>query len=102
MRSMKKSMVVDSERSNFAFLGQSQNDVLVRRGEELACFVPGMLTLGALQVDQVFLSKDERQSYLRLAEKLAATCHEVYVGNGRTGGPCENYSFGSQSEESEK
>ncbi len=44
-----------------------------RQMEHLACFIPGMLALGAQHIPEV------REQHMELAEKLAHTCYEMYA-----------------------
>lgn len=83
-----------------AFLGEHNGRAQVPRQEHLACFVPGMLALGAMQGRALaalapFLDADDPRRVLSergerdlaLAEELAASCFATYAAQPTGLGP---------------
>lgn len=73
---MVQHLVTRSRPSGLVFVGERKNKQLKARMEHLACFVPGMLALGA--TTQKSQSTQERDMLMSLAEELAYTCWEMY------------------------
>eukprot|EP00252_Welwitschia_mirabilis_P007295 TRINITY_DN1853_c0_g1_i2.p1 TRINITY_DN1853_c0_g1~~TRINITY_DN1853_c0_g1_i2.p1 ORF type:complete len:452 (+),score=88.24 TRINITY_DN1853_c0_g1_i2:187-1542(+) len=65
-KSMKglSSLIKKSTPSAFTYITERSGGALIDKMDELACFTPGMLALGAFNVDS-----DEARSYLSLAEE---------------------------------
>ncbi|RLN03036.1 mannosyl-oligosaccharide 1,2-alpha-mannosidase MNS1-like [Panicum miliaceum] len=59
--------------SNFYYVCEKNGDSLSEKMDELACFVPGMLALGASGY-----SPEKAEQIMNLAEELAWTCYSFY------------------------
>ncbi|CAO2206226.1 unnamed protein product [Urochloa humidicola] len=59
--------------SNFYYVCEKNGDSLSEKMDELACFVPGMLALGASGY-----SPEKAEQIMNLAEELAWTCYNFY------------------------
>jgi len=59
--------------SNFYYVCEKNGDSLSEKMDELACFVPGMLALGASDY-----SLEKAEKIMNLAEELAWTCYNFY------------------------
>ncbi|XP_031120045.1 mannosyl-oligosaccharide 1,2-alpha-mannosidase MNS1 [Ipomoea triloba] len=68
-----ESLVRRTTPSSFAYICEKNGNSLIDKMDELACFAPGMLALGASGY-----GPDESQKYLLLAEELARTCYNFY------------------------
>lgn len=67
------SLVRRSTPSSFAYICEKTGTYMNDKMDELACFAPGMLALGASGY-----AVDESQKFLSLAEELAWTCYNFY------------------------
>lgn len=67
------SLVRKTTPSSFTYICEKNGDMLSDKMDELACFVPGMLALGASGYDTANARK-----ILSLAEELAWTCYNFY------------------------
>ncbi|KAJ8770480.1 hypothetical protein K2173_017971 [Erythroxylum novogranatense] len=83
------SLVRRSTPSSFLYICEKSGDMLTDKMDELACFAPGMLALGASGYGQT-----DSQKYLLLAEELAWTCYNFYQSTP-TKLAGENYFFRS-------
>lgn len=83
------SLVRRSTPSNFAYICEKTGDSLSDKMDELACFAPGMLALGASGY-----GPGEAEKILSLAEELAWTCYNFYQSTP-TKLAGENYFFHS-------
>eukprot|EP00246_Nothoceros_aenigmaticus_P018190 TRINITY_DN9422_c0_g1_i2.p1 TRINITY_DN9422_c0_g1~~TRINITY_DN9422_c0_g1_i2.p1 ORF type:complete len:608 (-),score=117.14 TRINITY_DN9422_c0_g1_i2:128-1951(-) len=80
-------LIKKSSRSSFTYIAERTGGSLIDKMDELACFAPGMLALGA---DGAAPEKASR--YLDLAKELALTCYKFYMTTPtRLAG--ENYNF---------
>ena len=70
MESMVSELVFTSSPGNWTYVAELDRETAVHRMDHLACFVPGMLALGA--------AGDVAQRYLALAADLAHTCVAFY------------------------
>ena len=70
MESMLAELVFTSSPGNWTYVAELDRETPVHRMDHLACFVPGMLALGA--------AGDVAQRYLALAADLAHTCVAFY------------------------
>ncbi|XP_051147921.1 mannosyl-oligosaccharide 1,2-alpha-mannosidase MNS1 [Andrographis paniculata] len=82
-----QSLVRRSTPSSFAYLCEKIGNTLTDKMDELACFAPGMIALGASGY-----GPDEAKSMLSLAEELAWTCYNFYQSTS-TKLAGENYFF---------
>ncbi|XP_021894326.1 mannosyl-oligosaccharide 1,2-alpha-mannosidase MNS1-like [Carica papaya] len=83
------SLVRRTTPSSFTYICERNGGSLTDKMDELACFVPGMLALGASGY-----GSDESQKFLLLAEELAWTCYNFYQSTP-TKLAGENYFFPS-------
>ncbi|KAJ7952050.1 alpha-1,2-Mannosidase [Quillaja saponaria] len=67
------SLIRRSTPSSFTYICEKNGDSLYDKMDELACFAPGMLALGA-----VGYGPGDSQKFLSLAEELAWTCYNFY------------------------
>ncbi|KAL6662100.1 hypothetical protein ACP70R_001484 [Stipagrostis hirtigluma subsp. patula] len=67
------SLVRKSSPSNFSYVCEKNGDSLSDKMDELACFVPGMLALGASGY-----GPQKSEQIMNLAEELAWTCYNFY------------------------
>ncbi|KAL8122768.1 mannosyl-oligosaccharide 1,2-alpha-mannosidase MNS1-like [Apium graveolens] len=67
------SLVRRTTPSSFAYIAEKMGSSLSDKMDELACFAPGMIALGASGYD-----RDNAQKFLSLAEELAWTCYNFY------------------------
>ncbi|MED6207566.1 Mannosyl-oligosaccharide 1 2-alpha-mannosidase mns2 [Stylosanthes scabra] len=83
-----QSMIRRSNPSSFAYISEKLGDTVYDKMDELACFVPGMLALGASGYDDT----EEADKIMTLAEELARTCYNFYQSTeSKLAG--ENYYF---------
>ncbi|MED6216516.1 Mannosyl-oligosaccharide 1 2-alpha-mannosidase mns2 [Stylosanthes scabra] len=82
-----QSMIRRSNPSSFAYISEKLGDTVYDKMDELACFVPGMLALGASGYDT-----EEADKIMTLAEELARTCYNFYQST-ETKLAGENYYF---------
>ncbi|KAJ8760005.1 hypothetical protein K2173_010861 [Erythroxylum novogranatense] len=83
------SLVRRSTPSSFAYICEKSGDMLTDKMDELACFAPGMIALGASSHEHA-----DSQKFLALAEELAWTCYNFYQSTP-TKLAGENYFFHS-------
>ncbi|CAH9077003.1 unnamed protein product [Cuscuta europaea] len=69
-----ESLVRRTTPSSFAYICERTGSSFTDKMDELACFAPGMLALGASDYD----SPDESGKFISLAEELAWTCYNFY------------------------
>ncbi|CAN6988975.1 unnamed protein product [Brassica oleracea var. botrytis] len=67
------SLINKSTPSSFTYIREKNGNNFIDKMDELACFAPGMLALGALGY-----GPDEEKKFLTLAEELAWTCYNFY------------------------
>ncbi|XAR74047.1 Mannosyl-oligosaccharide 1,2-alpha-mannosidase [Bertholletia excelsa] len=67
------SLVKRSSPSSFAYLCEKIGNSLINKMDELACFTPGMIALGASGYEP-----ESSQKFLSLAEELTWTCYNFY------------------------
>ncbi|CAH2036410.1 unnamed protein product [Thlaspi arvense] len=67
------SLVKKSTPSSFTYICEKNGNSMIDKMDELACFAPGMLALGASGY-----GPDEEKKILSLAEELAWTCYNFY------------------------
>uniref|UniRef100_A0A1J3DR71 alpha-1,2-Mannosidase n=2 Tax=Noccaea caerulescens TaxID=107243 RepID=A0A1J3DR71_NOCCA len=67
------SLVKKSTPSSFTYLREKNGNNFIDKMDELACFAPGMLALGASGY-----GPEEEKKFLSLAEELAWTCYNFY------------------------
>ncbi|VFQ63381.1 unnamed protein product [Cuscuta campestris] len=82
-----ESLVRRSTPSSFAYICEKTGGSFSDKMDELACFAPGMLALGASGYNS-----DESGKFLSLAEELAWTCYNFYQSTS-TKLAGENYFF---------
>ncbi|KAJ0264617.1 Mannosyl-oligosaccharide 1,2-alpha-mannosidase MNS2 [Hirschfeldia incana] len=87
------SLVKKSTPSSFTYICEKSGSSLSDKMDELACFAPGMLALGASGYDD----PAEAKKFLTLAEELAWTCYNFYESTP-TKLAGENYFFNSGSD----
>ncbi|KAJ0249058.1 Mannosyl-oligosaccharide 1,2-alpha-mannosidase MNS2 [Hirschfeldia incana] len=87
------SLVKKSTPSSFTYICEKSGDSLTHKMDELACFAPGMLALGA----SGYNDSSEAKKFLTLAEELAWTCYNFYESTP-TKLAGENYVFNSGSD----
>ncbi|KAF8103900.1 hypothetical protein N665_0182s0008 [Sinapis alba] len=87
------SLVKKSTPSSFTYICEKSGNSLSDKMDELACFAPGMLALGASGYDD----PAEAKKFLSLAEELAWTCYNFYESTP-TKLAGENYFFNSESD----
>ncbi|CAN8268881.1 unnamed protein product [Cochlearia groenlandica] len=87
------SLVKISTPSSFTYICEKSGDSLTDKMDELACFAPGMLALGA----SGYNDPAEAKKFLSLAEELAWTCYNFYQSTP-TKLAGENYFFNSGSD----
>ncbi|KAG2306437.1 hypothetical protein Bca4012_084546 [Brassica carinata] len=87
------SLVKKSTPSSFTYICEKSGNSLSDKMDELACFAPGMLALGASGYDD----PAEAKKFLSLAEELAWTCYNFYESTP-TKLAGENYFFNSGSD----
>ncbi|PSS18182.1 Mannosyl-oligosaccharide 1,2-alpha-mannosidase [Actinidia chinensis var. chinensis] len=75
--------------SSFTYISEKMGSSLIDKMDELACFAPGMIALGASGY-----GPDDSQKFLSLAEELAWTCYNFYQSTP-TKLAGENYFFNS-------
>ncbi|KAK7291856.1 hypothetical protein RIF29_07343 [Crotalaria pallida] len=68
-----ESLIRKSTPSSFTYISERLGNELFDKMDELACFVPGMLALGAPGY-----SNGEAYKFMTLAEELAWTCYNFY------------------------
>uniref|UniRef100_A0A0D6QXY9 alpha-1,2-Mannosidase n=1 Tax=Araucaria cunninghamii TaxID=56994 RepID=A0A0D6QXY9_ARACU len=68
-----KSLIKKSTPSSFTYIAERSGGSLIDKMDELACFAPGMLALGAYSN-----VSDKSAEYMQLAEELAWTCYNFY------------------------
>lgn len=81
------SLIKKSTPSSYTYIAERSGGSLIDKMDELACFAPGMLALGA----QGYAS-DKSVKYMQLAEELAWTCYNFYQSTP-TKLAGENYHF---------
>lgn len=84
-----KSLIRKTTPSSFTYICEKNGASLNDKMDELACFVPGMLALGASGY-----APGEREQFLSLAQELAWTCYNFYQSTP-TKLAGENYFFNS-------
>ncbi|CAH2053156.1 unnamed protein product [Thlaspi arvense] len=84
------SLVKRSTPSSFTYICEKSGNSLIDKMDELACFAPGMLALGA----SGYKDPAEAKKFLSLAEELAWTCYNFYQTTP-TKLAGENYFFNS-------
>ncbi|KAL1197415.1 Mannosyl-oligosaccharide 1,2-alpha-mannosidase MNS2 [Cardamine amara subsp. amara] len=84
------SLVKKSTPSSFTYICEKSGNSLIDKMDELACFAPGMLALGA----SGYNDPAEGKKFLTLAEELAWTCYNFYQSTP-TKLAGENYFFNS-------
>uniref|UniRef100_A0A164V9Q0 alpha-1,2-Mannosidase n=1 Tax=Daucus carota subsp. sativus TaxID=79200 RepID=A0A164V9Q0_DAUCS len=67
------SLVKKTTPSSFTYIAEKNGDSIIDKMDELACFAPGMIALGASGY-----GPDKSQQFLTLAEELAWTCYNFY------------------------
>ncbi|KAF8101042.1 hypothetical protein N665_0211s0031 [Sinapis alba] len=67
------SLIKKSTPSSFTYIQEKNGNSFSDKMDELACFAPGMLALGASGY-----GPDEEKKFLSLAEELAWTCYNFY------------------------
>jgi len=67
------SLIRKSKPSSFTYIAERSGISLIDKMDELACFAPGMLALGAYAS-----VSDKSAKYMELAEELAWTCYNFY------------------------
>ncbi|CAM6085552.1 unnamed protein product [Calypogeia fissa] len=82
-----KTLVKKSTPSSYVYLAERNGGTVIDKMDELACFAPGMLTLGADGANPT-----KAKEYLEIAEGLARTCYNFYMST-RTHLAGENYHF---------
>ncbi|KAG7626047.1 putative mannosyl-oligosaccharide 1,2-alpha-mannosidase [Arabidopsis thaliana] len=87
------SLVKKSTPSSFTYICEKSGNSLIDKMDELACFAPGMLALGA----SGYSDPAEGKKFLTLAEELAWTCYNFYQSTP-TKLAGENYFFNSGSD----
>ncbi|XP_009145514.2 mannosyl-oligosaccharide 1,2-alpha-mannosidase MNS2 [Brassica rapa] len=87
------SLVKKSTPSSFTYICEKSGTSLSDKMDELACFAPGMLALGA----SGYNDPAEAKKFLTLAEELAWTCYNFYESTP-TKLAGENYFFNSGSD----
>jgi len=65
-------LIYDSTPTGFTYIAEMEGGNIVPKMDHLACFVPGMLALGADGAGK------ERDKHMRVARGLARTCYEMY------------------------
>uniref|UniRef100_A0A0C9RPH0 alpha-1,2-Mannosidase n=1 Tax=Wollemia nobilis TaxID=56998 RepID=A0A0C9RPH0_9CONI len=80
-------LIRKSSPSSFTYIAERSGSALIDKMDELACFAPGMLALGAFKDDS-----DKALKYLSLAKELTRTCYNFY-NSTRTKLAGENYIF---------
>lgn len=80
-------LIKKSSPSSYTYIAERSGSALIDKMDELACFAPGMLALGASTDDT-----DKAAEYLSLAEELTWTCYNFY-NSTRTKLAGENYIF---------
>eukprot|EP01018_Ginkgo_biloba_P039971 Gb_07364 [translate_table: standard] len=81
------SLIRKSSPSSFTYISERSGSSLIDKMDELACFAPGMLALGASGYDD-----DKAAKYLSLAKELTWTCYNFYCSTP-TKLAGENYLF---------
>jgi len=88
MEGMKGLVMKTTNPTSYTYLAErSGQSSLQSKMDELACFAPGMLTLGTEGA-----SPEKAKEYLDLAEELARTCYNMYMSTP-TKLAGENYNF---------
>ncbi|CAK9863495.1 unnamed protein product [Sphagnum jensenii] len=68
-------LIMKSSPSGYTFIAErTSRDAIRKKMDELACFAPGMLTLGTEGA-----SPEKASKYLELAKELAWTCYNFYM-----------------------
>jgi len=71
MQGMMNVMVARSSPSNMVYVAEWDRSGLIHKMDHLACFVPGMLALGA--------DGENAEEYVSLAQQLMYTCYQMYA-----------------------
>ncbi|GLJ43372.1 hypothetical protein SUGI_0900980 [Cryptomeria japonica] len=82
-----KNLIRKSKPSSFTYITERSGSALIDKMDELACFAPGMLALGAYHDES-----EKGLMYLSLAKELARTCYNFY-NSTQTKLAGENYIF---------
>lgn len=82
-----KNLIRKSKPSSFTYIAERSGSALIDKMDELACFAPGMLALGAFHDES-----EKGLMYLSLAKELARTCYNFY-NSTQTKLAGENYIF---------
>mmetsp|Transcript_8756 Transcript_8756/g.10228 ORF Transcript_8756/g.10228 Transcript_8756/m.10228 type:complete len:620 (+) Transcript_8756:102-1961(+) len=98
MDGMHKMLLQHSEPNGLTYIGQKRHHNNIDEMEHLACFVSGMLALGAY-TDPNGLDSDRAQRDLRTGKALAYTCYQMYASTKTGLAPEIVGSFGDNSEE---
>lgn len=72
MAGVMEKLIYDSTPTGLTYIAEMQGGNIVPKMDHLACFVPGMLALGA------DLAGQERDKHMRVARGIARTCYEMY------------------------
>jgi len=72
MKGVMEKLIYDSTPNGFTYIAEMQNGQVLPKMDHLACFVPGMLALGAADAGP---NKDK---HMRVARGIAKTCYEMY------------------------
>jgi mannosyl-oligosaccharide alpha-1,2-mannosidase len=68
-------LIMKSSPSGYTYIAErTSHDAIRKKMDELACFAPGMLTLGTEGA-----SPEKASKYLELAKELAWTCYNFYM-----------------------
>jgi len=65
-------LVFDTNPSQLVYVAEMQGGSVIPKMDHLACFVPGLLALGARH-----LNPTDRVKHMKVAEGVARTCHEM-------------------------
>jgi len=72
MAGVMSKLIYDSQPSGFTYIAEMQGGNIVPKMDHLACFVPGMLALGAAKAGK------DRNKHMRVARGIGRTCYEMY------------------------
>ncbi|PRP89119.1 hypothetical protein PROFUN_01839 [Planoprotostelium fungivorum] len=78
VRGIEKHLLVKTK-SGLSFIGEFDNGKIIKEMDHLACYVPGMLALGA--------TGDDRESHMTMAESLGRACIQLYMDQATGIGP---------------
>ncbi|KAF1751601.1 hypothetical protein GCK72_018155 [Caenorhabditis remanei] len=94
---IQKHMIKVSKQSKLTYTVELNNMQPQHKMGHLACFVPGMFALQAINED----TEEEKSRIMTLAEELAKTCHESYIRTETHIGP-EMFYFNDNDEATSK